>query len=165
MFIQIKEFPDYMIDENGTVVSLRNGKWKQLKNSTTVYGYHQVGLYKNQKLYSKRVHRLVLQVFYGSSEMQVNHKNGIKTDNRLANLEYCTAQHNIQHAVDMGLNVNHGEKSSRAKLSDMDAAKLLALKSSGIPYRKIAKDFNISPSQVWNIWSGNQRKHLNKEAV
>lgn len=45
------------------------------------------------------VHRLVLETFEGSSDLQCNHKNGNKKDNRLINLEYCTPKENVQHSI------------------------------------------------------------------
>ena len=50
-----------------------------------------------------RVHRLVMEAFVGlrPHDMVTNHKNGDKGDNRLENLEYCTQQENIDHAIDV----------------------------------------------------------------
>jgi HNH endonuclease/NUMOD4 motif len=71
------------------------------------YGYHIVSLTKNNKTTNKRVHRLVLQSFLGNKEgLVVNHKNGIKTDNRLENLEWVTISENTQHSFDMGFQVH-----------------------------------------------------------
>ena len=70
-------------------------------------GYHRVGLTKNYRTINKSVHKLVLQSFVGNKEgLVVNHKNGIKTDNRLENLEWVTVSENTQHSYDMGLQVN-----------------------------------------------------------
>ena len=58
------------------------------------YGYQVV--WTKQGI--QRVHRLVLEAFVGASDETVNHKNGIQSDNRLANLEYCSRGVNTQEA-------------------------------------------------------------------
>lgn len=71
--------------------------------NTSGYEYFQFTLYK--KRYSFLVHRAVLIAFewLSDSQSEVNHKNWIKTDNRLENLEWCSRSHNMQHAHDTGL--------------------------------------------------------------
>lgn len=54
----------------------------------------------------RTVHRLVAMAFFGESDLpQVNHLNGIKADNRIENLEWCTISENVRHAIDTGLRV------------------------------------------------------------
>ena len=69
-------------------------------------GYMTVSLSKNNKKHYVSLHRLIAKAFIPNLENkpQVNHINGIKLDNRISNLEWCTARENIQHACNTGLN-------------------------------------------------------------
>lgn len=71
---------------------------KILKATTNKYGYVHIDLCYNGFIETKLVHRLVMLAFVGYSKLTVNHKNGIKGDNRLSNLEYATRRgQNIDH--------------------------------------------------------------------
>lgn len=68
-------------------------------------GYQRVRLCIDNVRVSKTVHRLVAKYFIDNPNClpQVNHINGIKSDNRLENLEWCSASQNIKHAIKNGL--------------------------------------------------------------
>jgi hypothetical protein len=81
-----------------------------LKPGIVGRGYLHLSLWKNGNKKQAYVHRLVIETFRGKSTLTVNHKNGIKTDNRLENLEYCTYGENNKHAIDNGLRKQHEYK-------------------------------------------------------
>lgn len=68
---------------------------------TRFKGYESVILFKPQSRKRHRIHRLVATAFIENTfnKPEVNHKNGIKWDNRVDNLEWCTGEENRLHAV------------------------------------------------------------------
>lgn len=99
--LQIKGFPEYYVTDSGEVYSRNlynnpNGRIKRLKKTLEQTGYYTVNL--KGRIIS--VHRLVAEAFISNSEKKpcVNHINGIKTDNRVENLEWCSYAENNLHA-------------------------------------------------------------------
>ena len=107
----MKDIPEYeglyAVTQDGLIWTYPNNihDGRFLKSSITKCGYEQVVLSKKGKTKHFYVHRLVAQVYLLQDENRncVNHKNGIKTDNRVFNLEWVTHSENKQHAFKTGL--------------------------------------------------------------
>ena len=106
---ELKDFPGYYITEDGKVFSdkitgpgdNRNITFRELKLRYHPKGYLILGLMKNNKKYTKRIHRLVAETFIPNPNNfpQVNHINEIKDDNRVCNLEWTNNQKNSEHSI------------------------------------------------------------------
>lgn len=90
---------NYEVSNYGRVRRIETGKiLKQYENKD---GYLRVELRKKGKRKNYRVHRLVATAFISNPENlpQVNHKNEIKADNTVSNLEWCTAKYNNNYGT------------------------------------------------------------------
>ena len=105
MWKKILNYEKYEVSENGEIRSLQSGNPKIMKPCFGQTNYYRVCLSKNGKLKTFYVHRLVAQAFVPNTfnKKQINHKNGIKTDNRKENLEWVTPSENTLHAYKNGL--------------------------------------------------------------
>lgn len=127
-------------------------------------GYFSVALiHPEQGALTRKVHRLVAEAFIGPRPpgLQINHKNGIKADNRPVNLEYVTASENNLHAFLTGLNKpRKGETHASAKLTEADVRQIRQLYAEGTRYYILAKMFGIKPASVKGIITGRNWKHV-----
>ena len=159
-----KDIPEYeglyQVSNLGRVKNLKFGRDKILKPQESTWRYMQVGLCKEGKRKYSYVHRIVMLAFVGESDLQVNHKNGLKADNCLENLEYCTASENITHAYKNGLKKGlKGEKHGRSKLTKA-CVERIRYGHQGMMQKDIAKIYGITRWQVYRIRSRKNWKHI-----
>lgn len=100
----IKDYEEYEVDTLGNVYAKAG---YELQFTTNHKGYSIVNFtYRQKKRKGFAIHTLVARQFLpspGPLQTQVNHINGIKTDNRVENLEWVSPKENVQHAIAMGL--------------------------------------------------------------
>lgn len=140
----------YEISDDGQVRSLLR-KGKLLKPAKNFHGYKQVILYQDGTPKSIYVHRLVAMAHIANQNNLpwVNHKNGIKDDNCVANLEWCDRASNIRHAVETGLmHSPSGENNPMSKLSDLDRRVIVKLLGMGFSQQLVADLFEMTQSGI-----------------
>ena len=97
---RIPNYPMYFINQKGDIYGLHRKIIK--KSGLCPKGYEKIRLSCKGISKTKSVHRLVAKCFLSdySDDLQVNHINCIKNDNRVCNLEMVTQNQNTKHAWD-----------------------------------------------------------------
>lgn len=149
-------YPGYLIDETGVVFSLLSKK--QMKSCVNNWGYQDVNLAINKKQKKALIHRMVADAFLEKPLMatEINHKNGIKTDNRVENLEWVTASQNRLHSHRV-LKNKHGWRPKLSRDSVECIKFWCGAFGSGVI---LARIFNVTPSTISNIRSGRSWESL-----
>jgi len=162
--VEIKKIPGYFISKIGEVISKRNKT--PIKHYNNHAGYKFVVVHINNTIKRFSLHRLLAEAFIPNPENKpmINHINGVKTDNRLENLEWVTAKENCQHAWDTGLRFPidvSGIKNPNSILTNEDVIAIHYFLTKSIKVNILMKKYKVSKSTIMSIKTGTQWKNLN----
>jgi len=161
IWITMKEFDGmYLISNSGKVYSKYTNKIKKL--SLNAKGYSIASFGNKKQRITKTIHRFVAKYFIPNPNNypQVNHIDGIKTNNNVDNLEWCDNSMNAKHAYKMGLNrLPIGIKNGNNVLTEIQVLEIKQLKGEMLGI-DVAKLYHVSNSCIYDIWKNRRWKQL-----
>ena len=151
------DYPDlYEVSDTGEIRNAKRGNI--LKQYCCPKGYKNIATKiggRQGKAVLFRVHRKVAECFIDNPEGKpfVNHIDGVKDNNHVSNLEWCTASENNQHALDMGLKLPTSQKDNQ-KLTDDQVEYIRSVyvsHSREYGSRALARKFGVHKSTITRV--------------
>lgn len=143
----------YEVSNHGRVRSLLTHKRHVLSPTYGTGGYHRVALDGR----SKTIHSLVAIAFVGPRPpgLDINHLNGIKTDNRPENLEYCTRLQNVIHSIRCLGNpppvIRRGRQQQNAKLTEEKVRQIRTEAATGVTIASLSRKYGVCHSRTTDV--------------
>lgn len=163
----IEEFPDYSVSNRGRVRRdtrcNRSPYGGPIKPWVTNKWYLIVALCIGGIVRKLSVHRLVAKAFLETKSRNetVNHKNGVKTDNSIDNLEWSSYGENNKHAYDfLGKSQPCGESHYRSKITGEDVKAIRKRHVNGETFTDISKSYGMGPRAISYIAKRQTWKHI-----
>jgi len=156
--VKVKYFDKYYIDKLGNVYN----KTKKLKPQPRS-GYLKVSLCNKGIISQMYIHRLIAITLIPNPNNlpEVNHINGIKTDNRFENLEWCSRKENAKHSYDNKLQKpQKGSSHGNSKLTEKDVLEIRYKKSTGHSLSELSKEYSLAISTTSQIINKKRWKHI-----
>lgn len=140
-------FDNFNITKEGKIIRLKDNKTMMCCIDSA--GYVKFAPRFEGVQFQVKVHRLVAMKYLDNPNNLpiVNHKNGIKTDNRVENLEWCDCKHNIRHAHKNKLATNK-HLNKRVKQIDVETNKIINVFNS---YREASIHTKISEQNISQV--------------
>lgn len=115
-------------------------------------GYLQIDA-RNRGLGMISAHRLIWEAVNGPipDGHEINHGDGVKTNNRITNLELVTHAENIQHAYRTGLKTNRGEKHPSRRLNNAAVREIRRDRAAGVSALELAGRFGVTDKSIYNV--------------
>lgn len=146
----------YLVSRDGRIFNAITGR--ELKQQNNGNGYLKVTLTINGKQIQKLSHRIVAETYLINKSIQVNHKDGNKSNNNVDNLEWVTNSENQIHAHKNGLKKN-GNQLWNGKFTKEQVEQMKGFRKDGMFYYEIAKLFNTTKGTVHAIVNGKRYKY------
>lgn len=145
----------WLVNKNGEVFGIRNGKEYKKKGSLHSRGY----VYIRTTNGNYQLHRLVASAFLPNTNNKscINHKDGDKTNNKLSNLEWVTHKENYEHSIKNKLFKQPEKNSGKLKYTNKQCKKVLEMIEKGITYKKAGEKYNMPYSTVAHLVRGSRR--------
>ena len=159
---------DYYISENAEVYSSISQKW--LNPVTDKDGYLRIRLINAEGvLKALPIHRIMMMTYNPVSNMdalEVNHKDGDKTNNLLNNLEWVSTKENIRHAHRTGLSNSIGERNPGHKLVEKEVYEIIDLiQHTKYTYSEISVFYGVHEETIGRIKRKKSWKHLTQNII
>lgn len=139
---KVRSMPRFV---NGKLGSKVGKKGVLLKFKIDKYGYPSVILCKEGKRFYKTVHRIVAEAFLANKAdgVQVNHKDKVKTNNHVSNLEWVSVQENNEHRA-----------ARMWKVETPDGARLFIFN-----LKKYCREHGLDQAAMWRVFNEKQTNH------